>query len=90
MHAKRWTLAIAAAGLLTGFGRVDAAGQALDSRAERFRRETDNSALQNVAPFKVFDNLYYVGVGQSALVSSRGFIEQVAQATVRLGHTFRF
>jgi len=32
----------------------------------------------------------FVGVGQSALISNRGFIEQVAQATVRLGHTFRF
>ena len=64
MHAKTWTLAIVVAGLLgTGPGRIDAAGQALDSRAERLRRETDNLALQNVAPFKVFDNLYYVGVG---------------------------
>ena len=64
MHAKTWTLAILVAGLLgTGPGRIDAAGQALDSRAERLRRETDNLALQNVAPFKVFDNLYYVGVG---------------------------
>ena len=35
-------------------------------------------------------NELFVGVGQSALVSNRGFIEQVAQATVRLGHTFRF
>ena len=32
----------------------------------------------------------FVGVGQSALISSGGFIGQVAQATVRLGHTFRF
>lgn len=64
MIAKRWALAIVVAGLLgTGLPAVDAAGQAPDSRAERLRRETDNVALQNVAPFKVFDNLYYVGVG---------------------------
>jgi metallo-beta-lactamase class B len=64
MLAKTWTLAVVAAGLLaTGFGHLDAAGQAADSRAERLRRETNNAALQNVAPFKVFDNLYYVGVG---------------------------
>jgi len=64
MLAKTWTLAVVAAGLLaTGFGHLDAAGQAADSRAERLRRETNNAALQNIAPFKVFDNLYYVGVG---------------------------
>jgi metallo-beta-lactamase class B len=60
------TRALAAlfAGLLaTGLPRVDAAGQAADTRAERLRRETNNAALQNLAPFKVFDNLYYVGVG---------------------------
>src|SRR5262245_62664314 len=31
--------------------------------ADRLRRETNDATLQNVAPFKVFDNLYYVGVG---------------------------
>ena len=35
-------------------------------------------------------NELFVGVGQSALVSNRGFIGQMTQATVRLGHTFRF
>jgi hypothetical protein len=35
-------------------------------------------------------NELFVGVGQSGLISSRGFNEQVTQATVRLGHTFRF
>ena len=64
MLAKTWTLAVVAAGLLvSAIGHVDAAGQAADSRAERLRRETNNAALQNMAPFKVFDNLYYVGVG---------------------------
>jgi metallo-beta-lactamase class B len=64
MLAKTWTLAIVVIGLLgSGLPRIEVAGQALDSRAERLRRETDNLALQNVAPFKVFDNLYYVGVG---------------------------
>jgi len=62
--AKTGTLVVVVAGLLaTGLLRVDAAGQAPDSRAERLRRETNNATLQNVAPFKVFDNLYYVGVG---------------------------
>jgi metallo-beta-lactamase class B len=64
MLPKTWTLAIVVAGLLgTGLRHVDAAGQASESRAERLRRETNNAALQDVAPFKVFDNLYYVGVG---------------------------
>jgi hypothetical protein len=35
-------------------------------------------------------NELFVGVGQSALISNRGFIGQVTQATLRLGHTFRF
>ena len=64
MLARTWTLAVVVIGLLgTGLLRVEIAGQAPDSRAERLRRETDNVTLQNVAPFKVFDNLYYVGVG---------------------------
>src|SRR5262245_35752149 len=64
MLAKTCTLAIVVAGLLgMSVRHVDAAGQATESRAERLRRETNNAALQNLAPFKVFDNLYYVGVG---------------------------
>jgi metallo-beta-lactamase class B len=64
MLMKTWALAAAVAVLLgTGRPSVDAAGQASDTRAERLRRQTDNLALQNIAPFKVFDNLYYVGVG---------------------------
>jgi hypothetical protein len=35
-------------------------------------------------------NELFAGAGQSALISNRGFIGQVAQATIRLGHTFRF
>ena len=35
-------------------------------------------------------NELFIGLGQSALVSNRGFIGQVTQATIRLGHTFRF
>ena len=34
-------------------------------------------------------NELFVGAGQSALVSSRRFLGQTTQATVRLGHTFR-
>ena len=74
MLAKTWTLTIVVVGLLgTSLANVDIAGQAPDSRAERLRRETDNAALQNIAPFKVFDNLYYVGVGYvgSWLVTTR-------------------
>jgi hypothetical protein len=35
-------------------------------------------------------NELFVGVGQTALISNRDFIGQVTQATIRLGHTFRF
>jgi metallo-beta-lactamase class B len=64
MRTKTWARAAVVAGLLgTVLPRVDAAGQEPDARAARLRRETDNLALQNVAPFRVFDNLYYVGVG---------------------------
>ena len=46
-------------------------------RAERMRYETDNEALQKVAPVKVFDNLYYVGVGSVAawlVTTSEGMV----------------
>ena len=35
-------------------------------------------------------NELFIGLGQSALISDRGFIGQVTQSTIRLGHTFRF
>jgi Carbohydrate family 9 binding domain-like len=35
-------------------------------------------------------NEIFVGVGQSAIIDSRGFMAQVTQGTIRLGHTFRF
>jgi len=35
-------------------------------------------------------NELFIGLGQSALVSNRGVIGQMTQATIRLGHTFRF
>jgi hypothetical protein len=35
-------------------------------------------------------NELFVGLGQSALIANRGFIGQVTQGTIRLGHTFRF
>jgi hypothetical protein len=35
-------------------------------------------------------NELFVGMGQSALMSSRRFVGQVTQATIRIGHTFRF
>jgi metallo-beta-lactamase class B len=43
----------------------------------RLQNERDNADLQRVAPFKVFDNLYYVGVGWVAswlLTTSDGLI----------------
>jgi metallo-beta-lactamase class B len=65
MRTKTWALAAGVACLLgTGLPRVDAAGQQTpDTRAARLRTDTKNLELQKVAPFKVFDNLYYVGVG---------------------------
>jgi metallo-beta-lactamase class B len=36
------------------------------SRFERLQNEQDNQELQKIPPFKVFDNLYYVGVGYLA------------------------
>ena len=64
MLTKSWALPVVVFALLgTALPRVDAGAQTLDARAERLRRETNDLALQNVAPFKVFDNLYYVGVG---------------------------
>ena len=63
MRMKTWALAAVAVLLGAGFPPAAAAGQAPDTRAERLRRETNNAALQNITPFKVFDNLYYVGVG---------------------------
>lgn len=35
-------------------------------------------------------NELFIGLGQSALISNRGFVGQSTQATIRLGHTFRF
>jgi hypothetical protein len=32
----------------------------------------------------------FVGLGQSALFDNQGFVAQATQATIRLGHTFRF
>jgi metallo-beta-lactamase class B len=46
-------------------GQTPAAAQAQESpsRFERLENERDNLELQKVPPFKVFDNLYYVGIG---------------------------
>jgi hypothetical protein len=35
-------------------------------------------------------NEIFVGVGQSAIIDNRGFMAQISQASIRLGHTFRF
>ena len=48
----------------TGQSAAGTASQATPaSRAVRLQKEQDNIELQSVPPFKVFDNLYYVGVG---------------------------
>lgn len=50
---------------------------ALAPLSTRLQNERDNADLQKVAPFKVFDNLYYVGVGWVAswlLTTSDGLI----------------
>ena len=63
---------LAAAGVLavtlllngTPSGPVLAAEQAKEEYSESFRgSQRDNVAYQKIAPFKVFDNLYYVGPG---------------------------
>jgi len=35
-------------------------------------------------------NELFIGVGQSAMISNRGFVAQTTQATIRVGQTFRF
>ena len=35
-------------------------------------------------------NEIFVGVGQSAVIDNLGFVAQATQATIRVGHTFRF
>ena len=35
-------------------------------------------------------NEIFVGGGQSALINNQGFVAQTTQATIRVGHTFRF
>ena len=42
------------------------AGQDSRSRGQRFAEERDDVELQKVPPFKIFDNLYYVGNGSVA------------------------
>ena len=44
-------------------GAAPAQTAASRERAARLQKERDNLELQRVAPFKVFDNLYYVGAG---------------------------
>ena len=48
--------------------QTSAAAQSQDdaSRFERLENERDNVELQKIPPFKVFDNLYYVGIGHLA------------------------
>src|SRR5688572_18797334 len=76
MSSVRRTMAVAAVLLAPALLAAAAAGQtggavngavtstASQQRAARLQKERDNVALQQgVAPFRMFDNLYYVGVG---------------------------
>lgn len=54
----------AIAGVTVELGAQKPAGaQTWASVAQQLEEERNNEALQRVPPFKVFDNLYYVGVG---------------------------
>jgi metallo-beta-lactamase class B len=68
---------------LAGWGAASPAGQSppaaapappLAPLAARLEKERDNAELQTVAPFKVFDNLYYVGVASWLVTTSEGLI----------------
>ena len=61
-------LALAVLFIWTLGGEVSAAAQAQEgvSRFDRLENERDNVELQKIPPFKVFDNLYYVGIGHLA------------------------
>jgi metallo-beta-lactamase class B len=53
-----------AAGVMAQGGGTSPANPASAQRAARFQKERDNVELQrSVASFRVFDNLYYVGIG---------------------------
>lgn len=52
--------------LLVAWSTSGTAAQATQARgplADRLEKERDNAELQRTAPFKVFDNVYYVGAG---------------------------
>jgi len=58
-------------------GQTPAGAQTWASVAQGLEEERGNEALQRVPPFKVFDNLYYVGVGYTGswlLTTSDGLI----------------
>lgn len=71
MTVIRTTGVLCIAALLTAPGRAAGQGAAVaapaaQTRFERMQEEQDNVELQSIPPFKVFDNLYYVGVGYVA------------------------
>lgn len=72
MRLMNHTLRLVAAGwMVAGLSAVEATGQTpadaetWASVAAGLEEERDNEELQRVPPFKVFDNLYYIGVGYS-------------------------
>jgi metallo-beta-lactamase class B len=72
----------AAAGVVVAIGAADAAAQPAGAKtwasvATQLEEERANEAVQRVPPFKVFDNLYYVGVGYTGawlLTTDEGLI----------------
>ncbi|MDA1185667.1 MAG: MBL fold metallo-hydrolase [Acidobacteria bacterium] len=66
--ARRLGLVAVVLSVWTLGGQASAAAQSQDgaSRFERLENERDNVELQKIPPFKVFDNLYYVGIGHLA------------------------
>jgi metallo-beta-lactamase class B len=68
-HTNRTLGLFAAGAMILGLTVVDATGQTpagaatWGSVSAGLEEERGNEALQRVPPFKVFDNLYYVGVG---------------------------
>jgi len=68
-HVKKTLSLVAAGWMVLGLTAFEAAAQTpagadtWNSVAAGLEEERGNEALQRIPPFKVFDNLYYVGVG---------------------------
>src|SRR5688572_31341715 len=73
----------AIAGVTVELGAQKPAGaQTWASVAQQLEEERNNEALQRVPPFKVFDNLYYVGVGYTGSRSEEHTSELQSQSNL--------